>query len=101
MEIIRKLSEMISDEIADADRYATMALKHKADNPTLAETFYRLSAEEMNHMNMLHDQVVRMIDLYRRENGEPPEPMMAVYGYLHGKHIDDSASVKAKQSMYK
>lgn len=101
MEIIRKLSEMISEEIADADKYVTCALKHKSDNPALADTFFRLSTEEMQHMAVLHDQVVRIIDQYRREKGEPPAPMMAVYEYLHEKHIEDAAAVKAKQAMYK
>lgn len=101
MEIIKNLSEMISEEIKDADKYATEALKRKADHPTLAETFYRLSIEEMNHMGLLHEQVTRIIDQYKRENGEPPEPMMAVYNYLHEKQIDDAAAVKAKQGLYK
>lgn len=101
MEIIKRLSEMISEEIQDADKYATCALKHKTDNPALADVFFRLSNEEMAHMTMLHDQVVRIIDQYRRESGEPPAPMMAVYEYLHEKQIEDAAAVKAKQAMYK
>ena len=101
MEIIKKLSEMISEEIRDADRYAGMALKFKDENVPLADTFYRLSTEEMQHMAMLHDQVTRIIEQYRRENGEPPAPMMAVYEYLHERQIEDAAAVKAKQGMYK
>lgn len=101
MEIIKKLSEMISEEIADADKYANCALKHKTDNPQLADTFYRLSTEEMQHMAMLHDQVTRIINEYRSQHGEPPAPMMAVYEYLHEQQIEKASAVKAKQSMYK
>ena len=101
MEIIRKLAEMISEEIEDAEKYITCALNKKEESPALADTFYKLSLEEMNHMSMLHEQVMRIIDIYRRDKGDPPPAMMAVYEYLHGKHIEAAASVRAKQAMYK
>ena len=62
MQIIKKLSEMIAEEIEDADKYARCALNYKATMPELADTFNRLSAEEMKHMQMMHEQVVRIID---------------------------------------
>ena len=101
MTIIRKLSEMISEEIADARKYVNCALNHKADNLPLADTFFKLSQEEMNHMSMLHDQVTRIIDSYKKEHGDPPESMLAVYNYLHEKQMDDAAEVKAKQMLYR
>jgi len=101
VEIIRKLTGMVSEEIGDADKYATCALKHKDDMPALADVFYRLSTEEMQHMALLHEQVVKIIDTYRKEKGEPPPEMMAVYNYLHKKQIEDAAAVRAKQLLYK
>lgn len=100
MQIIKKLSEMIAEEIEDADKYARCALNYKATMPELADTFNRLSAEEMKHMQMLHEQVVRIIDNYRKEKGDPPAPMQAVYDYLHEKHMEAAAAVKAKQLLY-
>ena len=101
MEIIRELSEYISEEIEDADKYADRALQYKDTHPGLADTYYRLSSEEMNHMAILHEQAAKIIEQYRRDKGEPPAPMMAVYDYLHKKQIEHAAAVKAKQSMYK
>ena len=83
MEIIRKLSDMIEEEIADAGKYARCANNYKEDNPTLAEVFYKLSLEEMNHMSLLHGQVVAIIDEYKKANGEPPEAMKMLYKILH------------------
>ena len=101
MMIIKRLSEMIGEEIRDADKYISCALKHKDENPQLAETFFRLSLEEMQHMSLLHDQVVRIIEDYKRQKGDPPPGMMAIYDYLHEQHIENAGEVKAKQLLYK
>ena len=101
MKIIQKLSEMIEEELNDAEKYARCALKQKEQYPKLADLFFRLSNEEMNHMSLLHDAVTEIIDEYRREHGEPPKEMLAVYNYLHQKQIDHAVDVKAIQAMYK
>ena len=101
MKIIGKLSDMIEEEIADAEKYARCALNHKEDHPELAATFHQLSLEEMKHMAMLHDQVTKIISDYRKTNGEPPESMMVLYNYLHERHIAKAAEVKAMQTLFK
>ena len=65
MLIIKKLSKMIKEEICDAEKYANCALHYKEEDKDLADTFYNLANEELKHMNMLHDQVTRIIKAYR------------------------------------
>ena len=91
---------MIEDEIKDAEKYARKALEMKDTDRKLADVFFQLSTEETKHMNMLHSEVVRIIDEYRRANGEPPPAMMTLYEILHEKHINDAASVKVMQNMF-
>ena len=101
MQLIAKLSDMIEEELDDAEKYIKCAMNHKEDHPALAQTFARLSNEEMNHVNYWHEQVVALIEDYRKKNGEPPEKMQFVYDYLHKKHIEHANEIKILQSAFK
>lgn len=101
MKIIKHLSDMIEEELEGAEDYAKGSVKYKEDNPTLARVFYEISLDEMKHVGMLHGEVTSLIEKHRREKGDPPEAMMAVYNYLHEKHIDHANKVKMYQSQYK
>lgn len=101
MKLIEQISDMIEDEIDGAEEYAKKAVELKAEHRKLADTLYELATEEMGHINRLHAEVVRLIEDYRKDKGEPPIAMMAVYDYLHKRHIDKVAEIKRYQEMYK
>lgn len=101
MKVIKMLSEMIEDTIDCAEDYVKAAIEWKEEYPDVAKTLVSLSENEMSNMASLHSTVAKVITDYRRENGDPPKPMMAVYDYLHKKHIDNAARVRAMQQMYK
>ena len=94
MKLIKELSEMIEEELDGAEEYAKMALMHKTDNPNLAKTFYDIATEEMRHVDMLHGEVVRSIEAHKREHGEPPALMKAMYDYMHERQIEEAKEVR-------
>jgi len=100
VKIIQVVTDHINDELEDACAYAELAIEHKAEYRSLAETFYSLSNDEMKHSMALHNEVVKLIEDYRREHGDPPENMMAVYDYLHKKSIEKAEKVKRYQQLY-
>lgn len=101
MKIIEKLSDMITEELNDSEKYIRCALKEKEERPSLAQTYYSLSMDEMKHSNMLHDEVVKIINEYRSQGNEVPVEMQAVYDYLHKKQIDHATSIKIMMETYK
>ena len=100
MEIIKQIVENIDDELMDAEKYVTLACNMKEKDRILADVYYKLSNEEMNHMNLLHDQVVRIINEFKKTN-EVPEGMQVLYDYLHKRQIEWASKIKTKQEMYK
>ena len=101
MKLIRDLEEMISEEIEGVRNYARMAAHVKDEHPGLAQTLYNISVQEDSHQAALHSEVVKIIEEHRRTHGEPPAAMMAVYDYMHKRHIDDLADARRYQDVYK
>lgn len=101
MKEIELLSEHIDDEIHDAGVYARLALEWRERDPETAAVFAKLSGEESGHMDALHRAVVRIIERYRAEHGEPPEGMRAVWDYLHRKEIERAGEVRALQDLWR
>ena len=101
MKLIKELTEMIEEEIKGGMHYAKLAVMHKTDNPVLAKTFFDISTDEMRHVDLLHAEVVKLIEEHRKTKGEPPASMLAVYDYLHEKHIEEAKEVKVYQNQYK
>ena len=100
MEIIKQLVEKIDDELEDAEKYIKCAYKVRDKYPVLADTYYKLSLEEMNHVSALHAQVVNIINDYRKDKEVPPA-MQALYDYLHERQLKWTSKIKLKQTNYK
>ena len=101
MQMIKKLSKMIGEELDDSEKYARCALNHKDDNPNLAEMFYSLSLDEMKHMETLHKAVTRLIEDKRQSGVEIPIGMQEMYDYLHEQHIEHAKDIRMLQTMFR
>ena len=103
MKIIKKLCDLIDEEIHDAKKYAKLALEHKDTDVGMAEMFYNLSLEETKHMNTLHNQVVKTINKVKAEKADDPkiEGMQIIYDLLHEREINKAKEVQILQGMYR
>lgn len=101
MKEIKLLVEHMEEEIEDAKEYAEEAMHYKAKNASLSTTFAELSAQELKHMEMLHTRAEEIITAYRKEHGEPPADMIAIYNYEHDKIIRKATEVRTMLEMIK
>ena len=97
MKIIKCLAEMIHEELEDAEKYGKKALEYKDSDKRLADMFYNLSKQDLEHANMEHEQAVRLI---KDQNTEAPAAMQAVWDWEHEHMIDHSAKIRQLQAMY-
>lgn len=101
MEIIKTIEELIEDEIHDQKHYAKLATKVKQEHQMLAQVLYNISTQEEGHAAALHNEAVKLIEHYRKEHGNPPPAMQAVYDYLHERHMEKAAEARHYQEVYK
>lgn len=100
MKLIQLLTELINDELDDAKKYAELSLQYKEQHPDTAKLFRALSDEEMRHMERLHAAAENVIAEYKRDKGEPPADMLAVYRYVHDQETKRAREIKILQAMY-
>ena len=101
MKIIKCLSENIEETLSMAEDDIKAAIMYKENYPNAAKAFYSKSVTLMEQIKSLHDAVVSLIDTYKKEKGEPPAPMMAIYEYEHEKQIRKTVAIKANRVLIK
>lgn len=100
---MKELKEVVMDiheELECAEKYAKEAVKHKEQYPALASVYYRISTDDLAHMDMLHKQAVDMIEEKKRDGHEVPASMQAIWDWEHEKMMDETADVKRLLEMY-
>lgn len=102
MKVIKTIVENIEEETDGAENYAKLATQYKETDKLLADTYAKLAGVELDHVNLLHDQVVRIIKDWKAKTGEEPSAsMQAIWEYEHERSIDKVAKIKALLEMYK
>ena len=100
MKVIKCMCETIEDTLDMAEDHIKKAIMYKNEYPLAAKAYYNQSIILMDSLKGLHDGVVGLIEGDRKEKGEPPAPMMAIYDYMHERHINKTAAVRNLQDMY-
>ena len=101
MVVISNISDTIEKLLNLAEEHIEYAHEIKEEYPNVAQNYYSLSASEITGVAAMHEQVVKLIEEYRKEHGEPSERMMGRYEYLHKKHIEKANKIKILQALFK
>lgn len=100
MKIIKMLVEQIEEEACAAEDYAKKAMEYKDEDKALADTYAKLAEVELQHVDLLHAQVVRIIKAWQAKGNETPPAMEQIYSWQHQKSIDHIARVRVMLNMY-
>lgn len=100
MKEIEQLVDRMDEELEGLEEYAQEALELKEKDPSLANTFFVIAADEKKHYNMLHMEVQRMIAEHQEKHGDPPPVMAALYEFVHRKQIKRMAKIESMLDMF-
>ena len=101
MQAIKCLTEFIEEELEDAEKYAKKAMHYKDSNRKLAETYSLLAEEELRHSELLHKEVVTMIEAHKATGKAAPPDMLAIWEWEHGKAVDHKTRIKTMLQMFR
>ena len=101
MKILKHLIEKSEDTLEEVEWYAEKALHYKADHKPLADVYNKIADMHITIYDMLHKQMVDLIDEHKRMGHTPPHEMQVIYDYEHEKLIKEFAEAKAMVDEYK
>lgn len=87
-------TDNIREELDSAEHYAKKATQCKGMDDRLASMYATMSAQELAHVDTLHEQAVRLIQAQRSEGKEVPAGMQAVWDWEHSHMMDRVARIK-------
>lgn len=100
MKIIKMLSEQILDEAEGAAQYAKLAIQYKDEDKVLADNYAKMAEVELQHVDLLHAQAVRIIKAWEAKGNTAPPEMSVIWQWEHSKAIDNIARVRVMLNMY-
>ena len=101
MDVIKKLLDLINDELEDAMTYAEKAVKCKATHPEMAEMFFSLSLDELKHKNMLQNHLQKAVKDCAEKNPERAEAVNMLFDFEMERNINWENSIRQYQAMYR
>ena len=101
MQIIKTLTDLIDEEICDAEKYAKLALEYREPYPDLAKMFFTLSQEELKHMATLHSADVELVRAHDGDTDPRAEGMKIAHQILHERATEKEKGVRILLDMYR
>ena len=101
MRLIARLAEQITDEVEGALSYAKDALTYRQTHPALANIYHKLSQQEFEHMQQLHQQVQQLVVEAENSGVDYPQSMRDKWEKQHRKISSKMADANVFIGMWK
>lgn len=101
MKILKDLIGKSDDTLEEIEFYAEKSLLYKQDHKSLADAYNKIGEMHVTIYNMLHTEMVNLIEEQKRMGHQPPPEMLAIWEYEHGKLVKEFATAKTLLEEYK
>lgn len=101
MKMLTKLIEKAEDTLDEIEWYGEKALMYREENQALADVYNKIADMHIGIYDMLHKQMVELIDQFKRNGGQVPPEMLAIWNYEHEKLIKEFKDAKILVEEYK
>ena len=100
MKIIKEITEHIEEEMEGINEYIHFAGKVKHEHEYLYDAIITIIPQEIKHIEMLHESVVREINKERErlksQGKEIPAFMLETWNDEHEEYVEEMAKIKYK-----
>lgn len=101
MKILTDMVTKAHDTMEEIEWYGEKALHYKTDHKSVADVYNKIAEMHITIYDMLHKQMVDLIEEQKRMGHIPPPEMLAIWEYEHGKLIKEFAEAKMIVEEYK
>lgn len=101
MKMLTHLIDRAESTMDEVEWYAEKAHHLKGENKSLADAYIKIAEMHVAIYGILHEQMVNLIDKYRKEGNEPPKEMLAIWNYEHEKLVKEFEHMKFMIDDYK
>ena len=101
MKILTHLIERADATLSEVEWYAEKAMHYKTEHKTIADTYNKIAEMHITIYDMLHKEIVNLIEEHRRSGHNPPPEMLIIWDYEHKKLIKEFAEAKTLVDEYK
>jgi hypothetical protein len=101
MKILSHLIEKAHDTMEEVEWYGEKAMHYKTDHKSLADVYNKIAEMHVTIYDMLHKEMVNLIEEHKRMGHTPPPEMLAIWDYEHKKLIKEFAEAKTLVDEYK
>lgn len=101
MKALTHLIEKANDTLEEIEWYAEKAIHYKNEHKSLADTYIKIAETHIAIYDMLHREMVNLIEEKKRNVQNPPPEMLAIWDYEHEKLIKEFKEAKVLVEEYK
>ena len=101
MRILKDIISKAEDTMDEIEWYAEKAHLLKQDHRSVADVYIKIAEMHLTIYDMLHTQMVSLIDEFKKTGKQAPAEMQAIWDYEHEKLVKHYAELKYMIDDYK